>query len=357
LHLNPSLLEGFTDFYYRHLGLAQENQLWLVTHSDTLLRQAIGNSNYRVYHMQTASACDGNQASPVLLNNDVERVVVDLVGDLAAYRPHAKVVILEGASVDGFDEMLISRLFPEFAKQVNLVSAESKNRVKDLYAALNTSAEQVGMPNRFFAIVDRDAEGFRSPPDDEVIESVSAATESTWDVYHVENFLLEPTAIRAAVSSLAGAEQFDSDDAVGAALRTSAEAIVDRLVLEEIQTEVNDELIAAINVGAPPTSADIPKDILPSIEGSVQRIAARSSKYSQENLEERVISLRDELGHYLESDGWMKRFPGRLILKRFAGEHLNSDYETFRNVVMDKMAASDYRPENMRLVLRAILDA
>jgi hypothetical protein len=141
LHLNPSLLEGFTDFYYRHLGLAQENQLWLVTHSDTLLRQAIGNTNYRVYHMQTGNSCEGNQASPVLLENDVERAVVDLVGDLAAYRPHAKVVILEGASVDGFDETLIRRLFPDFAKQVNLVSAESKKRVRDLYTALNISAE------------------------------------------------------------------------------------------------------------------------------------------------------------------------------------------------------------------------
>src|SRR6185437_183705 len=51
LHMNPSLLQGFTDFYHRHIGRAQGNQLWLVTHSDTLLRQAVGNSNYRVYQM------------------------------------------------------------------------------------------------------------------------------------------------------------------------------------------------------------------------------------------------------------------------------------------------------------------
>ena len=55
LHLNPSLLQGFADFYHRHLGVAQENQLWLVTHSDTLLRQAIGNSNYGVFHMLGAT--------------------------------------------------------------------------------------------------------------------------------------------------------------------------------------------------------------------------------------------------------------------------------------------------------------
>src|SRR6476620_2489804 len=204
LHLNPSLLEGFADFYYRHLGLAQENQLWLVTHSDTLLRQAIGNSNYRVYHMLTASVSDGNQASEVLLDDDVERAVVDLVGDLAGYRPHAKVVVLEGKSEDGFDEMLIRRLFPDLAKRVNLVSAGSKTRVRGLYEALNESAEQIGMQNRFFAIVDRDAEGFRA-------DEQAGTQEFTWDVYHVENFLLHAESIRAAVTSLTGKDAFDSD--------------------------------------------------------------------------------------------------------------------------------------------------
>jgi hypothetical protein len=279
-----------------------------------------------------------------------------LVGDLAAYRPHAKVVILEGKSVDGFDEMLIRRLFPEFAKQVNLVSAESKKRVRDLYAALNLSAEQMGMPNRFFAVVDRDAEGFRSAPDGEG-EGDSGTTETTWDVYHVENFLLEPAAIRAAVSSLAGTEKFNSDEEVIAALRTAAAAIVDRLVLEEIRSEVNDELVQAIEVGAAPTSTDIPADILPSIEGSVQRIVVKGEEYSHESLEGRVAALREELEGYLESDGWLNRFPGRAILRRFVGEHLSADYETFRNIVMDKMAISEYRPENMRSVLQAILDA
>src|SRR5205823_3002152 len=99
LHLNPSLLQGFTDFYYRHLGVDQGNQLWLVTHSDTLLRQAVGNANYRVYQMVPATAMDSgldNQAAEVLADDDVERVTIDLVGDLASYRPHGKVVVLEG---------------------------------------------------------------------------------------------------------------------------------------------------------------------------------------------------------------------------------------------------------------------
>src|SRR5262249_43443257 len=34
LHLNPRLIRGLARFYHRHLSMAQDNQLWLVTHSD-----------------------------------------------------------------------------------------------------------------------------------------------------------------------------------------------------------------------------------------------------------------------------------------------------------------------------------
>lgn len=350
LHLNPSLLQGFPDFYYRHLGVAQENQLWLVTHSDTLLRQAIGNSNYRVYHMLTASSSDGNQASEVLLDDDVERAVVDLVGDLAAYRPHAKVVILEGKSEDGFDETFIRRLFPEFAKRVNLVSAGSKSRVGDLYAALNVAALQVGMANRFFAIVDKDAEGFRAEQ--------TAAEEFTWDVYHVENFLLEPAAIRGAAAALAGKVLFQSDEDVMSALKAAAVEIVNALAVQKLQAEINEELVGSIRVGAAPDADDIAREIEPSITSSISRIEGKREDYEFEKLNARVTTATEEMQTFLDDGEWIKRFPGRDVLKRFITEHLPSvSYEPFRNLVMDNMALAEQRPENMRQVLNDILAA
>jgi AAA domain, putative AbiEii toxin, Type IV TA system len=350
LHLNPGLLEGFADFYYRHLGVAQKNQLWLVTHSDTLLRQAIGNANYGVYHMQTANTASGNQASEVLREDDVERAVMDLVGDLAAYRPHAKVVILEGTTKDGFDELFIRRMFPDFAKQVNLVSAESKKRVMDLYGALNESATQAGMRNRFFAIVDKDAEGFRE-------QSEEHATAATWDVYHIENYLLHVPSVREAATSAAGDDPFDSDQAVLKALHAAATEIVDRLVLQEIQSEINDELVSSIRVRAAPDSEDIPADLLPSVESSLKRIEEHGAVYTAEYFQNRVAELRAEFQADLASDAWLQRFPGREILKRFAAVHLPCDYITFRNVIMDKMVLSDYRPESMDRILKEILEA
>jgi len=267
LHLNPSLLQGFTDFYHQHLGQAQNYQLWMVTHSDTVLRQTVGNTNYRVYHMLSASALGNtdNQAAEVVLDDDVERATIDLVGDLASYRPHAKVVILEGESAAGLDITMIKRLFPNEARRVNLVSGGSKRRVRDLYRILSETVERTGIKNRFFAVVDRDA--------DEAIPVNSGAQEYTWGVYHIENYLLDIGSVRAAVQSLTGIDSFGSDDSVYQALNGCAYLILDRLVLQQVQSNLNDRFRQALEIKARPDSQSPAADLLPSINGSATRIS------------------------------------------------------------------------------------
>ena len=292
----------------------------------------------------------GHQASEVLLEDDVERVVVDLVGDLAAYRPHAKVVILEGANQDGFDVGFVRRLFPDFARHVNLVSAGSKRRVRDLYAVLDEAISQVGVENRFFAIVDRDAESY--------VATEPGTREFTWSVYHIENFLLSAGAVRSACASLLGADPFESDEAVMAALRTAASKLVGGLSMERIQAEVNNDLVAAINIGGPPDGEDVATDIRPSIEGSVERLVARADDFTSERLATRVDEIRAALLTALETEAWATEFPGRRILRRFVSDHLPGvGYEPFRNLVLDKMALSEERPEGMKQVLDQIAAA
>ena len=172
--------------------------------------------------MHAAAADDsGNQLSEVLLDSDAERVTVDLVGDLAAYRPHAKVVILEGATRDAFDESFIRRLFPEFAKRVNLVSGGAKQRVRDLWEVLNESIEQSGMGNRFFAVVDKDADSYALPDE--------ATRTCTWDAYHIENYLLDFNSILAAITSLAPEKALTSPAEVRVKLHAAAGSLVDQL--------------------------------------------------------------------------------------------------------------------------------
>ncbi len=134
LHLNPRLIRGLPRFYKEHLGDDLGNQIWLVTHSDTFLREAVGEPDFSVYHMQPPQAITGdeNQVDPVLIEADVERAVMDLVGDLASYRPGGKVVIFEGGDSE-FDLKMTNTLFPEFQVAVNRISSGNKKRESKLY--------------------------------------------------------------------------------------------------------------------------------------------------------------------------------------------------------------------------------
>lgn len=353
LHLNPSLLQGFADFYYRHLGVAQNNQLWLVTHSDTLLRQAVGNANYRVYQMVPATSADSihNQAVEILTDDHVERVTIELVGDLASYRPHGKVVILEGRSENGFDVNMVRRLFPEFAQRVNLVSGGNKSRVRDLYAALQDAASQAGIHNRFFAIVDKDSEA--------TVEINTGASVFSWDSYHIENYLLDPGSIRRASQTLlTGADQFDSDEGVLDALRECARELVDSIVLERLQAEINDELISAIKIGGRPDTKAPARDLLPSIANSVKRVSTVGDGLTLDQLSQRAEVHRVSLQDALESAEWLKAFPGRRVLRRFAGKYLSSRIDSlmFSNLVLDKMVERSVKPEPMRAILDQIAE-
>lgn len=103
------------------------------------------------------------KAVQVLAQDALERATIDLVGDLAMYRPQGKVVLFEGGGDTEVDVRITERLFPMFAKEVNLVSGGSKQRVKDLYEVLASTAEKVGLADRFFAVTDKDSSPWESP--------------------------------------------------------------------------------------------------------------------------------------------------------------------------------------------------
>lgn len=350
LHLNPSLIQGFTDFYYRRLGKAQNNQLWLVTHSDAILRQAVGNVNYRVYQMVPALGTEQptNQAVEVVTDDDVARTTIALVGDLASYRPHGKVVILEGRSEHGLDVRMVERLFPEFSRHLNLVSGGSKQRVRDLYDVLNGTRFAQVVKNRFFAIVDRDHE---------LVVEPKGVSIFSWDVYHIENYLLDPEVIRLASNALHGYEKVASGAEVLDALHQCAAELVDVLILERLQDFVNGVIVGAINIGAGKATRNPGKDLLPSIVGSLERVAAIGTGLTEDTLTAKGEAYRADLMAWLADDAWLREFPGRLILRRYAGREFAGKIDSvyFANAVLDKMVERASKPAGMADVLKRIV--
>jgi AAA domain, putative AbiEii toxin, Type IV TA system len=138
LHLNPRPIRGLARFYSNHLVVGHRNQLWLISHSDTLLREAVNLEGFDVYHMRLGDRGrpDENQATLVEPGDEIEQLVIELVGDLAAYRPGAKVVLFEGGGDVEFDVRMVGRLFPEFDTAVNAIAAGGKREVGALHGVL-----------------------------------------------------------------------------------------------------------------------------------------------------------------------------------------------------------------------------
>jgi hypothetical protein len=349
LHLNPGLLQGLADFYHRHLGRALNNQLWLVTHSDALLRQAVGNQNFSAFHLRTAATTETgeNQGLRITADDELERAVIDLVGDLATYKPNAKVVILEGEADTEFDVRMVSRLFPQFAQRVNLVSGGGKKRVRDLYATFAEMATQARLSERFYAIVDRDS-AIQGVPEEADVKH--------WDRYHIENYLLEPKFLLGAMRAVSSDVALPTESETKEALRQAARTVVSRLVLERLQSETNDRLVRNLEIGAPRDTDEPASDLLPSIEGSLERITETARELlDPETLAELETAYRAELEQSLETDEWLEVFPGRLILALFVDEHLTGvNYEAFRNLVLDQMVDERHAPDGIASVLAEI---
>lgn len=353
LHLNPGLLEGFPDFYNRNLGVALGNQLWLVTHSDTLLRQAVGNRSYTVVHMTSAATEDPlpNQALPVVRDDDLERATIALVGDLATYRPHGKVLLFEGGGNTEFDTWLTGRLFPDLLRSMNLVSGGGKRRVNDLYEVLTTTAEEVGLTRRFFVITDKDTAVYEAAP--------AGTRQIQWDRYHIENYLLEPLYIRRAISAVMQRPKLESDYAVTGALADAAASILPSLVQERVRKIVNDRIVGAINIGGRPNGTDPMIGLVPSVVGSFERLDSLRSEVTDEaSLRAIASKVEDELRSWLSDGRWIQEFPGRRILQTFVRDHLEgaADYEAFRNVIVDKMTDESFQPSGMSAVLAMVTD-
>ena len=321
-----------------------------MTHSDTLIREAVSQPDFGVFHIHPAGTVQGSQASPVKAAEDLERVVIELVGDLAAYRPGAKVVVFESTDDAAFDMRMTCSLFPDFEQQVNPISAGDKRRVADLYELLENARKAGHVHARFYAITDAD--------DDAPIEG--PATRFRWDAYHIENYLLHSKFVLGALRAIGvSATVLRDEKAVTAALQACAEETISALVSHRLCTSTNRTLVSAIDLRTDPQTTDPAGAIAEAIERSNERIQDRlASKLSRSNLEQEQLRYKKEYASALADGSWVVKFRGRDILSRFAGRFAQGmRYEYFRDLIINRMSEAQYRPQGMEAIVRKILAA
>lgn len=350
LHLNPALVRGLPQFYYKHLGVELGNQIWLVTHSDAFLREAISNTDLRVFHMryEGGSGIEANQVRELHAGEEVEATILEMVGDLAAYRPGAKVVFFEGGDSE-FDISMVKRLFPAIETDLNLVSGGSRPQVERLHSVIERSISSAKLPFRVYSVVDEDARGQSS--------NREGIGRHSWNVYHIENYLLEPKFIRDTLADLNLHTKFEEADQIDQLLFEIARSQMAKLVIHKVREHVNGLLVRDLDLGCSPCSGDIAGELHQSILASVARVNKHtSSELTIERIRELVEKESQELEVSLCGNGWKSRFPGRDILRAFVQRNVRGiRYEQFRNMLINCMAKSAYQPSGMKKVLDAIL--
>jgi len=350
LHLNPRLTRSLPQFYYKHLAKALGNQVWLITHSDAILRESVGNNDFSVFHIVPSAYAqnDVNQARRVQADEDLEKAIIELVGDLAAYNPGGRVVIFEGEESD-FDLGMVTDLFPEMRERANLVSGTNKARVRGLHSLLQKLSESGRLPAyRVFSVTDKDTDSG---------EQAESVNRYRWDVYHIENYLLEPEFVGIVLRDLSGGKTDLTAEQIENELILCAGDTIGSLVTHEISQWINRELVSAINTRINPASDNIASDFTAVITASKNRLNdIVEHKASETEIQKAVSEKTANMQTDLLSGEWKKTFRGRDILKRFVGKHGNSvSYEVFRNLIIARMKDQNFKPQGMSTILNEIL--
>jgi AAA domain, putative AbiEii toxin, Type IV TA system/Protein of unknown function (DUF4435) len=349
LHLNPRLISGLASFYRRYLAQELSNQLWLVTHSDTLIREAVGQEGYKVFHMQPPDrGTVPNQATLMTASDHVERVVIDLVGDLAAYRPGAKIVLFEGGGDTDFDVRMTCSLFPRFQTAVNPISSGNKRRVRDLHKVLEDARITGAVPGMFFSITDRDSDSDLP---------AETSRQLSWDVYHIENYLLEPRYILRVLQDLIPTNAPTSEQEVHNQLQEAAHSAISRLVSHRMRCLANDAIVRSLDLGFDPGAPETERLLQEAIERSKKKIdAVLANELSPATLKNKNAELTREYNTALQDGTWRKEFPGRIILSTFCGKaNRQVRYEHLRDLTIARMRDDGFEPPGMKVIVEQIL--
>lgn len=350
LHLNPAMIRGLPALYQKHIGSALNNQIWLVTHSDVFLRTAFYDSDMELFHMAVAAREPGNnQITRISQRSEFDRVCIDLIGDIANYRPDQPVLIVEGQQQ--FDILVLRRLFSEMLKGVNVLEAGGKSQVLQRQASLRDSVQKSGQTKTILSITDSD--GDRSCDE--------SKGQYQWPAYHIENYLIEPKYIGLAIDSImANPPRTTSIQYVKELIRDSknkaAAEIGRRNLVRKIKSRLNSHL--RLNAGRADQDLDA-SELRRQLEACRIAINAEFANAAEDGkLELELEGQRKETVRLQEQDATPDTLPGREVLRKIAQRATpNGNYETLRNTILNEMARDEFQPEAMKAVLERCLSS
>ena len=217
---------------------------------------------------------------------------------------------------------------------------------------MQSSIEAGGIPVNIYSVVDFDS-GISTGSDGDFGHHFS------WDVYHIENYLLNPTFIKSALDTLNICdERVSSEASIEECLKRIARQQMDRLVSHKIRAAIGSQLVSSIDLGSDPRSADVAGELHKAVKRSVKRVQeSYETDFGIDTIQSIVDERRKTLAESLDSGEWRSQFRGRDILRMFCGKYVQGmQYRYFRDLIISQMASANYQPPGMRAILDQILD-
>lgn len=350
LHLNPDLAKNLPEFYRKTIGEELNNQMWLVTHSDAILKEAIGHDSYSIFHMSEASEKQQNQLRSISLKKDIEAVLIDLIGDISSYHYGNKVVVFEGKNSE-FDKTMVNKLFPEFEDSVNSISAGDRSSVIKVQEILEQAKSEGIIQKEFVSIVDRDTSS------QNLEDKTVSGKQHQWDAYHIENYLLNEQYIFKVLEDLeATNDSLSNSEKVLEGLKLCATEVIDFHHQHELNLYVKSEVFSSLNFSS---KGDTQREheFHDSIKNSIAILNEKiENKLSIDNLLKEGTRVKQNLEDSLTDNRWKLDINGRMVLKKFVSKYCSGvRYERFRNLIISKMKSDNYQPEGMKRIVEIVI--
>lgn len=351
LHLNPKMARKLPEFYHNKISEYGNNQIWLVTHSDSIISEVVGKSEFSIYRIQSDDN-ESNQAIEIIQKSELEKALIDLVGNISDYKPGKKVLILE--SDKDFDKNFLEELFPEYTSKLNIISAGRKITGKETWEVLQTCVKEGVIQNTIYQISDRDND-FRL----EKTRSKSLQKNVLeWDVYHIENYLLQEEQILKVVQSLGVREEkINTEKKIKNILKEYAKQDIKYHVKDILTKKVHNTFIGLISFGS--ANEVVSLGLFEGITRSIDKLNAESKQLLSINeLQNEEEKLYEEFNEDLEIDNWKKSARGREILRKFVKNYLNGQilYDGFIALLINKLKTDEIKPEGIKIRLEKVLN-
>ncbi|MGE3165805.1 MAG: ATP-dependent endonuclease [Planctomycetota bacterium] len=313
-HLNAAIERRLPHELEQHL---RSNQIIMATHSLELI-DAVPLEAIRV-------------VLPYSNRNQVESLAgeesrIDIFRSLGVSRGiqliSRKVVFLEGASC-GSDQGLLQRMFQDLPADVTFVPCGSCSDVLATNDKVLRLLDQGTKYSAAFALRDRDY------LTNEQIEDLKGKYSNLMILprYHLENYLLDATAISGVIGSLG--EKKLTPEQVSDELSIIANSLREADLAAWASFQLNRRLRFVCARGPDPLT-------------SLKESAAAASKelqvsYTADAIDRLVATRKEEVDRCWNKQIWEREFPGRQILDKFIGKHMKLKGRKGHNLVATEL--------------------